>query len=149
MPACRPIPPGHRASTAALLSGRVAPARGSLPLSVRASRGAAPVPLPLIQAVTAETYAARLVGLVRCRELPMDRALLFPRCRRVHCAGMHIPIDVVLLDGSLAVLAVRTVEPWHAVPAAAGTRNVLELAVGAAACLQPGDALSLGPAGRI
>ena len=60
----------------------------------------------------AATFRARLLGLALLRdELPSGHALLLPRCRSVHTAGMRFAIDVVFLDETGQVLRVA-----HAVP---------------------------------
>jgi uncharacterized membrane protein (UPF0127 family) len=65
-------------------------------------------------------------------------------CGGIHTWGMQYPIDVVFLDRSLRVLAVRrAVPPWRMVFAPRGTRSVVELPAGGAAALSVGDALSI------
>jgi uncharacterized protein len=46
----------------------------------------------------ARSFWARLVGLALLPEMPLDRALLLPRCREIHTVGMRFAIDVVFLD---------------------------------------------------
>jgi hypothetical protein len=107
-----------------------------------------------LAAWVAGRFALRLAGLAGLRALPPGRALLLPRCRAVHTAGMRIPIDVAFLTwppagGTCTVLALR-----HAVPPfrlVAGPRRVgvaaLEAAGGTLAALgmAPAARLRLGP----
>jgi uncharacterized membrane protein (UPF0127 family) len=76
----------------------------------------------------------RMVGFLGRRTIGDDEALWFDRCSAVHTMGMHVPIDVVFLDGRGIVLrVVSPAVPWHPWIAARGARSVLELACGNAA----------------
>jgi hypothetical protein len=46
----------------------------------------------------ARSLRARLAGLALLPTIPLDRALLIPRCRSVHTLGMRFSLDVVFLD---------------------------------------------------
>jgi len=54
--------------------------------------------------------------------------MLLPRCRSVHTVGMRFPIDAVLLDASLHVVAVVRMRPWRVLRPRLGSRHVLEVA---------------------
>ena len=65
--------------------------------------------------------------------------MLFRRCRSVHTFGMAFPIDVVLLDRALRVVAVVAVPPGRLLLPRRGVRHILECAAGVG--LRPGDRL--------
>jgi len=70
---------------------------------------------------------ARLLGLALLRELPAGAALLLPRTRSIHTAGMRCALDLVWLDGDGRVVRVdRGVRPWR-VRACRAARAVVEL----------------------
>ncbi len=75
---------------------------------------------------------ARLRGLARLPDLPLDRALHLPRTRSVHTVGMRFAVDLVWLDAAGRVVRVdRDVAPRrHAACRAA--RSVVEVRAGAA-----------------
>jgi hypothetical protein len=75
---------------------------------------------PRVDAWVAEGFAARLAGLALLPGLPCGRALLLPRCRSVHTAGMRFAIDVAFVSWppgpGTDVLALRcAVAPWRLV----------------------------------
>jgi uncharacterized protein len=78
----------------------------------------------------ARGFRERLVGLAFRRTAA--EALLIPRCRSVHTAGMRFPIDVVFLDarGGVARVA-RGVPPWRIV-SCRNAAAVVETAAGEA-----------------
>jgi uncharacterized membrane protein (UPF0127 family) len=81
--------------------------------------------------VRADGTLARTVGLLRRRELEADEGMWFDRCSTVHTLGMRMAIDVVFLDRSGTVVAVKSsVPPWRPAVSAARAASVLELADG-------------------
>ena len=85
-------------------------------------------------------------GLLGRRSLPSGEGLLLRPASSVHTMFMRCPIDVVVLDADLRVLAVRSeLQPWR-MAAARGARAALELAAGEAERLglEPGAELELG-----
>src|SRR5438067_12208500 len=81
----------------------------------------------------AATPLSRMKGLLGRSGLAPGEGMLIRPTSGVHTAFMRFPIDVVFLDRSLRVLAVREdVRPWRAV-AQRGARAALELAAGEAA----------------
>jgi uncharacterized membrane protein (UPF0127 family) len=89
----------------------------------------------------ARTWRQRMVGLLAHRRLPVDEALMFPRCNSIHTVGMRFPIDAIFVDRGWRVVAVREgVAPgrlmlpvwraWGVVEAAAGTVQRVGLRVG-------------------
>ena len=81
----------------------------------------------------ADSFFTRLRGLLGRSELPRGEGLLLIPAPSVHTAFMRFPIDVVLLDRDLRVLAVReAVKPWRTA-GARGAKITLELPAGEAA----------------
>ena len=97
----------------------------------------------------AATWFARLRGLLGCRALGPDAALLIERCGAVHTVGMRFAIDLVFLDRAWGVTRVmRNVPPgrlmigggWRAVrvlESEAGCVDVAGLHVGEKVTWQP------------
>ena len=75
----------------------------------------------------ARSGRARLLGLaLLARAPPRGCALLLPRCRSVHTAGMRFALDVAFLDAAGRVVRVaRAVPPWRLV-SCRGAAAVLE-----------------------
>jgi len=93
--------------------------------------------------VVAETFAARLRGLLGRRSLPAREGMLIRRESSVHTFFMRFAIDVVFLDADERVLRIdANVGPWR-LKACRGARSVLELAAGASAGLFVGDRIEL------
>ncbi len=96
----------------------------------------------------ADSFFTRLRGLLGRDELPRGEGLLLIPAPSVHTAFMRFPIDVVLLDRELRVLAVReAVGPWRTA-GVRGARMTLELPAGEAARqgIEPGALLRRDPA---
>lgn len=65
-----------------------------------------------VEVPSAETPAARLLGLARLSRAEAGLGLLIPRCRAIHTFGMRFPLDVLFLDGhGLPLRVVREVGP--------------------------------------
>ena len=85
----------------------------------------------------------RMRGLLGRASLAPDEGLLIRPSGSIHMAFMRFPIDAVFCDRELVVLdVVRDLKPWR-VASRRGAKVVIELAVGAAAGLEPGDRLAL------
>jgi len=85
----------------------------------------------------ADTFASRLRGLLGRDSETIGRGLFFPRCRSVHTVGMRVPIDVVFLDGSSAVVSVRDrLRPYRFASGGRAAAGTLELPAGWAERLQ-------------
>ncbi len=83
--------------------------------------------LPRLELAT--TFWTRFLGLQFRRELARDSGLLLRPCSSLHTCFMRFPIDVVMLDASNVVLAVRRdLRPWRVLICAPGTNGVLETA---------------------
>jgi len=93
--------------------------------------------------VVAESFAARLCGLLGRRGLPAGEGMLIRRESSVHTFFMRFAIDVVFLDEHDRVLRIDPdVGPWR-LKACRRARSVLELAAGASAGLSVGDRIEL------
>jgi uncharacterized membrane protein (UPF0127 family) len=96
--------------------------------------------------VRAAGLMARTIGLLGRSDLGDDQGMYFDRCHAVHTLGMRVPIDVLFLDASGAVVAIASsVPPWRAVVSAKGARSVVELPAGfcARTGIRVGDVLAL------
>ncbi len=88
-------------------------------------------------------YWSRLLGLQFRASLPSGRALLLVPCGSVHTMMMRFAIDLVLLDATGKILAIRkNVRPWRLAMAPRGTHAVLEMPANTA-WMQPGDSIAL------
>jgi uncharacterized membrane protein (UPF0127 family) len=97
---------------------------------------------------TADTLFARFKGLLGRRTLLPGHALWLRPCNGIHTFGMRFAIDVVVLDGSLAVRAIHhDVHPNRMTPLYPFGSSILELSSGSAqqANLAPGDIIALAP----
>jgi uncharacterized membrane protein (UPF0127 family) len=91
----------------------------------------------------ADTYWRRLIGLQFRRELAATRGLLLVPCSSMHTFCMRFAIDVVWMDRTGEVIAVRQhVRPWRVIAGPRGTYAALELLAGTAR-VRPGDRLRL------
>ncbi len=92
----------------------------------------------------ADSFVARFRGLMLRAGLPPGGGLLIEPCSSIHMLFMRFPIDAVFVDRDLRVLAVRPrLRPWIGLAAARGARAVIELPVGAAQGIHPGDHLGI------
>ncbi len=79
----------------------------------------------------ADTFSARLFGLIPRRFLGEDEGLWLEPCAMIHMCFMRFPIDAVFLDKDLKVLRVIDgLRPWRVSPWVFGARGVLELPAG-------------------
>jgi len=80
----------------------------------------------------ADTFLARLRGLLGRSSLAEGEALLLDPCGSIHTLGMRFPIDALYLDADGTVLeALADLRPWRVPPPVRGARRVLELPAGA------------------
>lgn len=104
-----------------------------------------------VRAQVADTWPARLAGLLPRDRLADGEGLLLRPCCSVHTLGMSFPIDILFLNEQGMVMAVTAAaRPWRLCPAPRGTAQVLELAAGAAGRRgwAPGTRLHLQPVPR-
>ena len=88
-----------------------------------------------------DTHFRRMRGLLGRSGLEADQGMLFRPAGSIHTLFMRFPLDVVFCDRELRVIGVEPdLRPWR-MAGRRGTKVVVELAVGAAAGLEPGDRL--------
>ena len=83
----------------------------------------------------ADTHWTRLRGLLGlgADDFGNGAGLWIVPCHGVHTLGMGFPIDVLYLDGSSKVIAIRSaVPPWRFTPVLRKASSVLELPIGTA-----------------
>jgi uncharacterized protein len=94
----------------------------------------------------ADTPLKRMRGLLGRSSLASDEGMLFRPAGSIHMFFMRFPIDALFCDRDLVVLGVeQDLKPWHTA-GRKGAKVVVELPVGAAEGLGPGDRLFLEPA---
>ncbi len=112
-------------------------------------------PGPLFRLDVADSWLARLRGLIGRRGLAAGEGLYLPGTNGVHMFFMRFPIDVVFIgapraDGAQPVLALKPdLKPWTGlVPWVRGARGAIEVAAGslAGSGLRVGDYVTLTPA---
>ncbi len=78
----------------------------------------------------ADSFGSRVVGLLRTRQLPAGAGLWIIPCNSIHTVGMRFPIDLILVDRSARVVAVREyVRPFRMTTPVLRAHSALELAV--------------------
>jgi hypothetical protein len=95
----------------------------------------------------ADSFLARVRGLLGRSTLATGEGLVVRPCNAVHTLGMAFPIDVVHLDVDSRVLRiVANLRPWRLGSVVRGSRVVVELPAGTvtAAGTRPGDVIELG-----
>lgn len=84
-----------------------------------------------IDLAVADSFFARLKGLLGKRELPQGQGLWIKSCSSVHTFGMKFSIDVAFLDRDLHVVALaKTLRPNRVSPLCLKAVSVLELPAG-------------------
>jgi uncharacterized membrane protein (UPF0127 family) len=108
----------------------------------------------LFRVDVADSWFARLRGLIGRSDLPIDGGLYLPGTNSIHMLFMRFPIDCVFLgapraDGTQEVVAVKeNLRPWTGVVWwVRGARGAVEVAAGAASAagLAAGDYIRLEP----
>lgn len=91
----------------------------------------------------ADTFSARLFGLIPRRSMGQEEGLWLEPCSMIHMCFMSFPIDAVFLGRDMKVLRVlENFRPWRFSPWVPGAAGVLELPAGrAAGRLSAGDVL--------
>ena len=96
---------------------------------------------PIARVAIADKPFARMKGLLGRKSLPPDEGMLFRPAGAIHMFFMRIPLDVVFCDRDLRVVkVVRDLQPWKTA-GAKRARVTIELGVGGAASIEPGDQL--------
>jgi len=86
------------------------------------------------EARKAESFWARLVGLMGRRGLEEGEGLLLAPCSSVQTFFMRFPIDVIFLDREARVVKVApALAPFRVAFGGRGARDALEVAAGTAA----------------
>ncbi len=68
-------------------------------------------------AVIADTFASRSVGLLRHTSLPQGEGLVLTQCQSIHMFFMKFPIDVIFVDRNKNVVGlVRGIKPFRMSP---------------------------------
>ena len=97
----------------------------------------------LVQLEIADTFWKRFKGLQFRRSMPQGSGLLLRPCSSLHTCFMRFPIDVVMLDRDLKVVAIRRRIPaWRAAFCRNGTWCVVETTANAVN-LKPGMRLKI------
>jgi uncharacterized membrane protein (UPF0127 family) len=90
----------------------------------------------------AETFFARLVGLLGRSSLPAGTGMLISPCNQIHTFFMKFAIDVIFLDNHGKVLKIYTcLKPWKITTFVLKARSVIELPAGETQNVETGDYL--------
>ncbi len=79
----------------------------------------------------ADSFWLRLVGLLGRKGMSADEGMWFDRCSSIHTFGMRFSLDVVFLDSSMKVKALKPdVKPGRMTWPVMGARSAVELTSG-------------------
>ena len=79
----------------------------------------------------AQTFPARLKGLLGKKELPPGEGLWIKPCGSIHTFGMKFPIDAAFLDREMHVVGLaKSLQPNRVSPFFSKASSVLELPAG-------------------
>jgi uncharacterized protein len=95
----------------------------------------------------ADCFWSRLVGLLGKKGLSGQEGMWFDRCNSIHTFGMRFSLDLIFLDRSMKVKALkRNVPPGRMTWPVFGARSVVELASGSLdkMKIEIGDQLHVG-----
>jgi len=83
------------------------------------------------KAILANSFSARLKGLLGFKSLKQDQAMVLSPCNSVHTFFMHFPIDVLFVDKDNRVIEmVQDMKPFRAVAVCFRSEFVVELPSG-------------------
>ena len=86
-----------------------------------------------IEVMLADSFLARLAGLMFRRRLPPATGLLLIPCNSVHMCFMRFAIDVVYIDKDYNIIkVVRNLKPWLGVSMCGRAWATLEMTAGEA-----------------
>lgn len=89
--------------------------------------GKRPNQILLTRVNRAESFLARLIGLMGRGKMGADETLWIPNCNSVHTFFMRFSIDLVFVDRNLVVKkVVKDVKPWRLVLPVWGADSVFE-----------------------
>ena len=81
----------------------------------------------------ADSFFARLKGLMGRKKLPQGQGLLILPCNSIHMLFMRFAIDAVYVDKNFVVKKiVKNLRPWLGMSVCLGAHAVIELNAGAA-----------------
>ena len=96
----------------------------------------APASVPFfneIDVMVADSFFARLAGLMFRQKLPSATGLLLVPCNSVHMCFMRFTIDVVYIDNEYSIIkVVKNLKPWLGLSMCRQAWAVLELNAGEA-----------------
>lgn len=82
-------------------------------------------------AVIAQTYWTRLIGLLFTKDLPAGYGLFLSPCQAIHMLGMAYAIDALFLDAEGEVVGLAAnLKPWAVSKIYPGASGCLELPAG-------------------
>ena len=61
----------------------------------------------------ATSFKSRAIGLIGCKNLPIDNGVWFPKTNWVHTSFMSIEIEVIYLDKKMKVVKLHKLKPWR------------------------------------
>lgn len=99
-----------------------------------------------IDVKTADSFFARLLGLMFRKQLPEGEALWLIPCNSIHMFFMRFPLDVVFLDHAGQIVGlVQGIRPWRFTLPVKGAYSAVEFAAGTIGRygLEIGDRLEL------
>ena len=86
-----------------------------------------------IDVMVADSFFARLAGLMFRQKLPSATGLLLVPCNSVHMCFMRFTIDVVYIDNEYSIIkVVKNLKPWLGLSMCSQAWAVLELNAGEA-----------------
>lgn len=91
----------------------------------------------------ADSFKAKLIGLLNKKSLNKNEGLLLLNCSSIHCFFMKFTIDAVYLSKDMKVLHKETVKPWKTGKFVIRSSHVLELPEGMAKDIEIGDYIIL------
>ncbi len=88
---------------------------------------------PFLEILTADTFCARLAGLMFRKKLSLATGLLLAPCNSVHMCFMRFSIDVVYLDKNFTIIkVVKNLRPWIGLSLCSKAWATLEMNAGEA-----------------
>lgn len=86
------------------------------------------------QAVIADTFLSRMIGLLKYKRLANNEALVITRCNSIHMFFMKFPIDVIFINRSNKVVGlVENIKPNRMSKIFWDASSAIELPIGAIA----------------
>ncbi len=93
----------------------------------------APQGAPFLEVLIADSFFARLFGLMFRKEMPPAMALLLAPCSSVHMCFMRFAIDIIYIDKEYNIIkVVKNLKPWIGLSVCRKAWATLELNAGVA-----------------